>query len=290
MLTARRRHTIMTTSAIGSPQQQHRQTNGSIQVAGMSCVLCGGPFRPPTAADRLTSSLTEPSASFRWLCQWQALPAAAADKRRRGEPTAFFCHKACCALLTHKLRIQPQHSHIWPFVKQQMAVGDSMPDAMTPVSYLGMANVLDAAGWTHTAATMLSPNFAASDRWMLHSPLACTSNASRILKIWQPKLDRRPLSLAQQMSLLLLSPSAAFKVRVLQDSPAGACDQSVQECNEGRHGRSFLRSNTGTGCPVNISCRLPAHAHPAHLVEAQQGQQTRQGQKQAQHSQMCSAS
>lgn len=219
----------------------------------MRCVLCGGPFRPPTAADRLTASLTEPSASFRWLCQWQALPALA-DKRRRGEPPAFFCHKACCALLTDKLRIQPQHSHIWPFVKQQMAVGDSMPDAMTPVSYLGMANVLDAAGWTHTAATMLSPNFTASDRWMLHSPLACTSNASRILKIWQPKLDRRQLSLTQQMSLLLLSPSSAFKVRVLQE---GACGQSAQG---GQHGRSFHEDHeqrNGLSCPPSLQVASP---------------------------------
>lgn len=162
-----------------------------------------------------------------------------------------------------------------------------MPDAMIPVSYLGMANVLDAAGWTHTAATMLSPNFTASDRWMLHSPLACTSNASRILKIWQPKLDRRPLSLTQQMSLLLLSPSSAFKVRVLHE---GACGQSAQGCHEGMAAAFMEDHEQRTGCPVNLSCRLPAHAPPAHPGEAQQGQQTRQGQKQAQRNQTCSAS
>jgi hypothetical protein len=49
-----------------------------------------------------------------------------------------------------------------------------------------------------------------------------------------PKLDRRPLSLTQQMSLLLLSPSTAFKVRVLQE---GACGQHVQEHLAGRQPR-----------------------------------------------------
>lgn len=39
-----------------------------------------------------------------------------------------------------------------------------------------------------TSCTVLSAGFRDKDAWMLHSPLACTKNATRVLSIWSPKL------------------------------------------------------------------------------------------------------
>lgn len=175
------------------------------------CVLCGAPFRNPTNFDRVTACLAAPSSSFRWLTQWYSLPAPSDHQRKRGEPPAFFCHKDCCTLMYYKLNMQPQHELIWPHVRQQMSAADSIPDSLAPASYLGVAEMLDVAN--SRSPTMLSAAFTPDDSWMLHSPLVCTKNASRILTIWQPKLDMRPPSLVQRLSNLLLSPTKSFRVR-----------------------------------------------------------------------------
>jgi hypothetical protein len=109
--------------------------------------------------------------------------------------------------------MHPQHEQIWPYVKEQMSAADSMPDSLNPASYLGVADMLETAN-NCSSTTMLSAAFTPDDSWMLHSPLVCTKNASRILTIWQPKLDSRswPCSLVQRLSKLLLSPTQQFRV------------------------------------------------------------------------------
>jgi hypothetical protein len=149
--------------------------------------------------------------------------------RKRGEPPAFFCHKDCCKLLYYKLNMQPQHEHIWPHVKEQTSAADSIPDSLAPASYLGVAEMLEAAS-SRSSTTMLSAAFTPDDSWMLHSPLVCTKNASRILTIWQPKLDKRPCSLVQRLSNLLLGPTKSFRVRPVACS-GPAQEQSLCTCS-----------------------------------------------------------
>jgi len=192
-----------------SVQQQQQQK--SIQVSATRCVLCGGPFRCPTPYDRVASCLSGPPASFRWLTVWCSMPANQ-EKRKRGEPPAFYAHKDCWKLLQRKLGVQPQHSIIWPHV-QTHACKDSMPDGLPESSYLGIASLLEPFG--HRAATtMLSSSFKAADSWMLHSPLMCTKNASRLLTIWHV-LDSKQHNLSRHLSSLLLQHSTSGKVSSL---------------------------------------------------------------------------
>lgn len=89
-------------AARSSPQQQQQKYGNGVQVGSMACVLCGGPFRVPTPFDRVSACLTGPSSSFKWLTYYYSMPAEA-EKRTRGEPPAFFCHKDCRKLLQYKL-------------------------------------------------------------------------------------------------------------------------------------------------------------------------------------------
>lgn len=137
------------------------------------------------------------------------------EKRKRGEPPAFYAHKDCWKLLQRKLGVQPQHSNIWPHVQTHTSNKDSMPDCLPESSYLGISSLLEQHGGHRAATTMLSSSFKAADSWMLHSPLVCTKNASRLLTVWQPKLDNTQHSLSKHLSSLLLQRSTAGKVSSL---------------------------------------------------------------------------
>lgn len=191
----------------GSPNQQQ---TAAVQAAGMRCVFCGGPFRCPTHYDRVASCLTGPPAAFNWLRCWRRM-SADADKRKRGEPPAFYAHKDCIHLLERKLDITPKHSQVWQYVSEHMTNQDSIPDSLPDSSYLGLSERLQPFG-TRSSTSILSPSFKAADSWMLHSPLVCTKNAARLLTIWQPKLDSSQRSLMHRLSSLMLRPSTPRKV------------------------------------------------------------------------------
>lgn len=185
-----------------------------IQIASMRCVFCGGPFCYPTAYDRVTASLTasSSSSSFRWLSSYYSLQADA-NKRKRGEPPAFYTHKDCQRFLEQQLEMSLSHSHVWPSVRQYKGPKDGMPDGLPPSSYLGIAELVQPHARSST--TILSQNFTAEYSWMLQSPLVCTRNAARVLSIWQPKLDLRPRSLAMRMASLMTTSNRSFRVRVM---------------------------------------------------------------------------
>lgn len=110
-------------------------------------------------------------------------------------------------LLQQKLDIRALHCHIWPIVKDCSTAADGIPDSLPASKYGGIAAVLDPAG-SRSSNTTLSPHFKIEDSWMLHSPLVCTKQASRILSIWAPKLSAagtHPRGLVQQLNSLLLN-------------------------------------------------------------------------------------
>lgn len=101
-----------------------------VQVAGMRCVLCGGPFRGPTAQDQALFHLIGAPKCFRWLSSWKALWADP-DLRKRGQPAAFWCHRDCCLLVQQQLGIpRLRFDHIWPCIKEHIAPCDMIPDGL----------------------------------------------------------------------------------------------------------------------------------------------------------------
>lgn len=167
----------------------------------MRCVVCGGPFRQPTACDRVSAGLSGASpSSFKWLGSWNVIPANA-NTRKRGETPAFYTHCDCKRLLQLKLNTTIEHSHIWPIVKQ--GGSNSVPDGLPASSYGGIAAVLEPYG-NRSSTTILSPAFKQTDSWMLHSPLVCTRNAERVLTIWEDKLCSGERTLVRRLSSMLL--------------------------------------------------------------------------------------
>jgi hypothetical protein len=133
-------------------------------------------------------------------------------------------------LLLQKLNIPVLHSNIWPIVKDRTAAADGIPDGLPPSSYGGIADVLDTAA-SRSSTTTLSPSFKVDNSWMLHSPLVCTKQASRILAIWTTKLGAgpQPRSFVQHLNSLLLN--SICKVDVQGLAWMGLVGQALQSAD-----------------------------------------------------------
>jgi hypothetical protein len=95
---------------------------------------------------------------------------------------------------------------------------------------------------------VLSGKVTASSVWMLHSPLACTANAGRILRIWAPRLtgDSTRVDRRQEWAAAL---GQRLKTQVRKQEPPGT------HWRQGAHSRIMLDSRSCCTCAWHVPDR-----------------------------------
>lgn len=202
----------------------------ALQVISMRCVLCGGPFNTPTH-EHASTGLTGPTAAYKWLGCWCRLPSIP-EKRKRGEPAAFYAHLDCLKLLQNKLGTLPEHRVIWACIKEtQTDKAASIPDTLPAGFYLGLADLLQSFV-PGTRSSSGSNSCAAANSWMLHSPLRCSQNASRSVNVCMSLIHGMDCLELTVISLSCKYMRNAHQISALAQSWVTVCAASRLICHQ----------------------------------------------------------